>query len=417
MKKIGILLLALTPVLTGYSQKLKELNAVNYYKDYTSTKEMQSLQQAKENVDLASVHEDTKNHAQVQVTKGLIYLALYEANKKVQEDQLLTRVPETQLAFATFENTATTELEIALKAFQFGQTLDVKGEFKNELQALKNVGNYFDNTGRAHLNGKNFAKALPAFEKAYEIGGYSDTTLLYYCGISAEYSDNYPKAKEYFKKLIDDRKYVRENIYISMVNVYFNLKDTVAAVETMKKGRAAYPNNINMIIMEANHFLRTNNGAKALNNLNMAVAARPSEPNYYLVRGNIYDNLANPKNEKGEDMEKPANSAEYAKNAEADYKKSIELKPNNFDALYNLGVLYSNEGVALNKKADDIVDNAQNAVVVAQATEMYNKAIPFLEKALELSPTDKNVMFALKQIYTRLQMSDKLKAINERLAK
>ncbi len=417
MKKIGILLLALAPAFTGYSQKLKELNAVNYYKDYTSTKDLQSLKQAKENVDLASEHADTKNHAQVQITKGQIYLALYEANKKAQEELLLTSIPETQRAFATFENTPTTELEIALKAFQFGQTLDVKGEFKNELQALKNVGNYFDNTGRAHLNAKNFAKALPAFEKAYEIGGYSDTTLLYYCGISAEYSDNYPKAKEYFQKLIDDRKYVRENIYISMVNVYFNLKDTAAAIEAMKKGRAAYPNNINLIIMEANHFLRTNNGVKALNNLNLAIAAKPTDANYYLVRGNIYDNLANPKNEKGNDLDKPANSAEYVKYAEADYKKSIELKPNNFDALYNLGVLYSNEGVTLNKKADEIIDNAKNAAVVAQATEMYNKAIPFLEKALEISPNDKNVMFALKQIYTRLQMLDKLKAINERLAK
>lgn len=416
MKKIGILLMALAPAFTGYSQKLKELNAVNYYKDYTSTKDIQSLKQAKENVDLASVHEDTKNRAQVQVTKGQIYLALYEVNKKAQEDMLLASVPETKRAFATFENTPTTELEIALQAFQVAQTLDVKGDFKNELQLLKNVGNYFDNTGRAHLNAKNFAKALPAFEKAYEIGGYSDTTLLYYCGISAEYSDNYPKAKEYFQKLME-RKYVRDNIYISMTSVYFNLKDTAAAVETMRKARTVYPNNINLVIMEANHFLRTNNSAKALNNLNIAVAARPNDPNYYLVRGNIYDNLANPKNEQGYAIDQPANSAEYFRSAESDYKKAIELKPNNFDALYNLGVLYSNDGVALNKKADDIVDNAQNAAMVAKATESYKKAIPFLEKALEINPTDKNVMFALKQIYTRLEMSDKLKEMNERLAK
>ncbi len=417
MKKIALLLLAIIPVFTSYSQKSKMYNAVNYYKDYTLTKDTVSLNKAKENVNLAAEHIDTKDNPKTQITKGQIYFALYEINKNAQEELLLPSIPDaTKRAFAAFQITPTTELEIAYKAFEKGKSLDTKGEYSNELKTEKNIGIYFDNTGRANLNAKNFVNALPSFERAYEISGYSDTTLLYFCGVSAEFANEYAKAKQYYQKMIDT-KHIRENTYVSLVNVCFNMKDTIGAIDAMKKGRADYPNNINLVIVEANYFLRTNNSPKALNNLNIAIVARPTDPNLYLVRGNIYDNLANPKNAAGKDLEKPKDYADDINLAEADYKKAIELKPENFDALYNLGVLYNNQGVVYNKQADGIMDKVQNTAVNAKATEMFDKAMPVLEKALEVNPSDRNTMVALKQIYARLQLEDKLKAINEKLSK
>ena len=103
------------------------------------------------------------------------------------------------------------------------------------------------------------------------------------------------------------------------------------------------------------------------------------------------------------------------KSAETDYKKAIELKPDYFDALYNLGVLYNNHGVVLNKIADQITDNAKNKTANDLALAKFTNALPVLEKALELNPKDKNTMFALKQIYARTQQPDKVKEINERL--
>jgi hypothetical protein len=41
--------------------------------------------------------------------------------------------------------------------------------------------------------------------------------------------------------------------------------------------------------------------------------------------------------------------------------------------------------------------------------------MPILEKALKQQPNDHNLMIALKQVYARLQLEDKLKAINEKL--
>ena len=152
-----------------------------------------------------------------------------------------------------------------------------------------------------------------------------------------------------------------------------------------------------------------------MGNLNIALTAKPTDANLYLVRGNIYDNLANPKDAAGKDAEKPKDYEDKFKMAEADYKKAIELKPDYFDALYNLGVLYNNHGVSLNKMADQITDNAKYKTANDLATLEFAKAMPVLEKAMSVNPKDRNTMYALKQIYARMQMMDKLKEINEKL--
>ena len=75
-------------------------------------------------------------------------------------------------------------------------------------------------------------------------------------------------------------------------------------------------------------------------------------------------------------------------------------------------------------QAADILDKANNLPLDAvaeydaaklRADEMLNKAVPYLEKSLELVPDDVNTMVSLKEIYTRLGMTEKLKVIDEKL--
>ncbi len=414
MKKIVFLLLASGSVITGYSQRLKVNNAVYYYKDYTTTKDAQSLKQAKENIDLASVNPDTKDKAETQVTKGQIYLAMYEAVRRTEEEKLMNIADPSKRTFAALQNTPTANLDSAYQAFSKGKLLDVKGKYSTELKTMANVEIYYDNTGRADFNSKKYPEALAAFERAYEIGGNADTTVLYFCAASADYANDFNKAKSYYQKMIDNKQ-GRGVTYSSLVNVYLMMKDTVAGMDVLKKGRAAYPSDLNLVISETNYFLRTGKSLDAINNLNIALKAKPSDFSLYLVRGNVYDNLANPKDSKGKDLDKPKDYVENLKMAETDYKKAVELKPDYFDALFNLGVLYSNNGRVITKQADKIMDKAKYTAENAKADIEYNKAMSVLEKALEASPKDKNTIFALKQIYTRLQLLDKLNAMNEKL--
>ncbi len=414
MKKIAILLLATMPVFSGLAQSSKVVNAINYLKDFNSTKDPVSLAKAKENIDLASEHVDTKEKAKTQVIKGQVYMTIYESNKRIQEEKLMSIADPNKRTFAALQNTPTAELGIAFQAFTKGKALDEKGNYTAELKAIGNIGIYYDNTGRANFNGKKYSEALSAFESAYEISGSSDTTVLYFCAASADMAKEYDKSKRYYQKMIDSKQ-GKGATYSSLVNIYLMMKDTSGGMDVLKKGRIAYPNDINLVISETNYFLKTNNSKEAINNLNIAISAKPTDPNLYLVRGNIYDNLANPKDAAGKDLEKPKDYEDNIKLAETDYKKAIELKADYFDALYNLGVLYNNQGVVLNKLADKITDNAKYAVANAKATEKFSAAMPILEKASEVNPKERNTLIALKQIYARLQLLDKLKAVNEKL--
>jgi tetratricopeptide (TPR) repeat protein len=90
--------------------------------------------------------------------------------------------------------------------------------------------------------------------------------------------------------------------------------------------------------------------------------------------------------------------------AVAAYKKSIELKPDNFDAVYNLGALYFNDGAELANKANKIPANkvAEYDAAKKKFEAKFKDALPYLEKAHQINPTDIATMESLRQLYARL---------------
>jgi hypothetical protein len=69
-------------------------------------------------------------------------------------------------------------------------------------------------------------------------------------------------------------------------------------------------------------------------------------------------------------------------------------------------------------KANALSLNDKNYdVLKKQADEELVKAMPFLEKSDELQPNDKVVLNALKDIYVRTNNIEKLKIVNQKIAK
>lgn len=416
MKKTVLFFIATAFVINGFAQNVKIVNAKNYLRDFSESKDIESLNKAKENIDLASAHPDTKDFAKTQTLKAQVYLTIFDNNKRLETEKLMITITDpNKRDLQAYQNISTEPLAVAYAGCIASKALDTKGNYTSEVETyLKNIEGHYLNKAIADYNAKKYAEALPSFEKAYEINGEKDTTTLGNIALVADRAAIYDKAKIYYQKMIDHKQGLG-NTYSSLVNVYLNMKDTVGGMEVLKKGRAMYPNDINLVITETNYFLKTNNSKEALTNLNIALVAKPTDSNLYLVRGNIYDNLANPKDAAGKDTEKPKDYESLMKLAETDYKKAVELKPDYFDALYNLGVLYNNHGVALSKVADQITDNAKYKSANDLATAEFTKALPVLEKALSVSPKDRNTMYALKQIYARTQQPEKVKEMNDRL--
>jgi len=414
MKRIVLLSAVSFFTINVMAQSAKVTTAYKYLSDFNREKDASSLVKAKEAIDLATEHVDTKDAAKTHLFRGQIYMAIFENNLRIATEKSTEATPDKKQA-AGYQSVSLDDLTVAYQAYKRTKELDTKASYSAEVNnGIARSSVYFTNKGSYDYNAKKFSDALSAFETAYEIGGAKDTNLLFNCALTAERALNYDKAKAYYQKMVDGKQ-GRGATYSSLMNIYYMQKDTLGGVEILKKGRAEYPNDINLLISETNYYLGANKSKEALTNLDQAVEAKPTDANLRLVRGNIYDNLANPKDAAGKELDKPKNYDELMKKSEADYAKAIELKSDYFDALYNLGALYNNQGVYISKNADKITDNAKYAAENAKATEIFNKAMPILEKAHQINPTDKNTMYALKQIYARTQQLEKLKEINQKL--
>ena len=420
MKRIALLLIAAMHVVYGYGQTGKVITAYRFYQDFNDTKDINSLNKAKDAIDLANDNADTKNEAKTQVYRGQIYLAIFDYNLRNETEKLISITDPNKKTLMGYQNTSSLELDTTYRAFAKARKLDEKGKFKTDIDpSIDRIAAHFENKAIADYNAKKFTESLPSFERAYEIKGIKDSTDLGYCALVAEKASNPEKAIMYYRKMIDNKQ-GRATSYSSLANVYLNKKtqnDTTTAKEILKQGRTVYPNDIALLITETNFFLAENKSEDAMKNLNIAITAKPADANLYIVRGNLYDNLANPKDATGNFTEQPKDFEDEIKRAEADYKKSIELKPDYFDALYSLGVLYVNHGVSINRQADKITDQKKYDAVNAKSIDEFNRAMPVLEKAFSLKPKDRNTMIALKQIYARLGLKDKLDDITEKLKK
>jgi tetratricopeptide (TPR) repeat protein len=102
--------------------------------------------------------------------------------------------------------------------------------------------------------------------------------------------------------------------------------------------------------------------------------------------------------------------------AEKSYIAAIGLDSVYYDANYNLGALYVNKASEIIQFANllPFTDKRYDSLK-AEADGMLMKAIPFLEKAINLQPDDINALNSLREIYARLGMLEKANEIKARI--
>jgi tetratricopeptide (TPR) repeat protein len=171
------------------------------------------------------------------------------------------------------------------------------------------------------------------------------------------------------------------------------------AFKVIQAGRALYPNDLQVLFAETNLYLAKGESAKALANLEMAKKLDPSNPTIFFAVGAQYDNAGN------------------VDEAEKAYLTALELKPDYFDAIYNLGALHVNNAAKQMTDANAIPPDKEKEYLAmkAKADASLDKALPYLEKAHAMDPADKNTIRSLKEIYARKSMMDKVKEMDEKL--
>lgn len=432
-----------------FAQKGKVQTAWRALSDYEETVKdgnanLSYLNKAKEAIDLALANEDTKNLAKTHAYKLRISYAQFQYDLDAEKKKLESTITDKNERLLTaYGNTALGDFETAsdelnkvkeldpkfLETIQVGLEKGVSALDEDELkfalavQQMKMESGYI---ASGKYKAKKYEEAADYFYRTGVMNSIlyktKDTSNFYNACISASKAKSTDKILTYNKKMIDASiasPYNYEAIYTAQLAK----GDSATAMESLRKGRAAFPDDMGLLTQETNLFLAQGKQQEALTNLKASVDRDPKNALFYFITGQIYENMSNPKDKvSGKDLEKPKNFDELFKNAETNYQKAIDLNPSNqeylYNSLYNLGAMYNNYGGYLaNHRIEKITDMAKyQKENEAKAQEFYKKAIPYLERALAIKGDDRSTMSALRKLYLLTgndakakEMSDKLK--------
>ncbi len=444
MKK-SILILSACLFLTQFvfAQKSKVQAAWRNLSDYEETAKegkpnSDYLNKANEAIDLALANEDTKKQSKTHAYKLRISYSLFQYKLldeiKKLESSVNDKNERYMLAYGSVDlldfEKATQELNVIkeidakyLKTIQDGLEKGLSALEEEDLKfalAVQQIRMESGNIASGKYKAEKYEDAASYFYKTAVINSVlyetKDTANFYNACVSASKTKNTEKIIEYNSKMVEANiasPYNYESIYVAQLSKV----DSASAMETLRKGRVAFPDDAGLLAQETNIFLQKGRQEEALANLKLSIQKDPSNGLYYFICGQIYENMADPKDKlTGKEIEKPKNFEELFKNAESNYLKAIELSASNqemlYNSSYNLGAMYNNYGGYLaNYKIEKITDAAKRQKEnEARAQEFYKKAIPYLEKALSIHSDDRSTMSALRKLY--LLTGDDAKAMD-----
>lgn len=357
----------------AWAQKVNVTTAYNEMRDG-------DFVEAREYIDKAIEDPKTKAEEKTWRYRGLIYNGLADSEE--------ANIPKAEA------------INEAIESFKKAIELDEKEKWLQENRTgLAKAQNKAVNMGIEAYNAKEYGKARDLFvmgELAAADLGVVDTLAMYNAGLAAEQAGDLEGAIEQYEKAIGVG-YLGPKMYLYTANIYQKKDDQEGYLNIVQEGRSHYPENADLIVYELNYYLRNQKFAEAKENLKLAIEKEPENKQLHFSLGVVHDNLG--------ETEK----------AEAAYKRALELDPNYFDAVYNLGALYFNKGVEMNSAANEIEDNQEYAAEKERVKEVFVKALPYLEKAHELQPDDRGAIASLTQLYALMDKTDKYMEMKAKL--
>jgi tetratricopeptide (TPR) repeat protein len=353
-------------------------------------------------------------------------------------------------AQALYAEGAGSNLEIDEAIVSLDELKDVEsrmGKYKYSKEAedmkMKMINNYLTTANNA-FNKKNWKAAANGFEKVYRMSP-KDTIYLYYAASSAVSGMDYNTALKYYNELknlgfTDVRmnyyatsketgeeilfaseqvrdmailakthikptesmgKSKKAEIVKNIALIYVAEGDNEKALGAMSDARAENPDDLGLLLSEANVYLKLGNKEKFKSLMEEATKKDPTNPELYYNLGVLAA--------EGGDIEQ---SQKY-------YQRAIEINPNYVDAYNNLavGILEGEAAIVeqMNSLGTSAADNKKYDELKEKRRQLYIDAIPYLQKAIELQETNIDAARTLMNIYSALGETDKFKAMKAKV--
>jgi len=295
-------------------------------------------------------------------------------------------------------------LDEAARGCNKGMEVDKKKEYEEELPDLmRGIASIYRNNAITAYETKSYAEAAKGFEKVYELTeqlekaniGKADKSMLMYAGRCWLEEKNWDKSEAIFL-MLKDMGYDDVTVYIGLAKIAVAKKDLNRAVEYLNEGEQKYPKDLTLLTEKANMYmvgeLSELDKHAAMNTLMKIIELEPNNASVWYSLGACY-----------------ALDPEKFEEAAAAYKKCIELDPKFTSAYYGYSNLYLDKANAYITEANNlpITQQKEYDALIKQAEAVFMEVLPFVEQAHELDPADTGVKAILKEIYTRLKMTDK----------
>ena len=294
------------------------------------------------------------------------------------------------------------------------------------------------NTGSSLLNKSDYISSCNYFEAAYNLSP-SDTIYLYYAASTAVNAKQYDRSlgiyeslrtleftgieKKMFATNVEtqtqesfDRKTlmdisIKAGTHINPVEelstskfpeiiknialIYVQNGETEKALEALALARAEDPDDLNLLLTEANVYYNMGDVVKFKELLEIAVKKDPNNAELQYNLGVIASEV--------NDFD---NSKKY-------YLRAIELKSDYTNAYINLAALILSQEQEIldqmNKLGSSAADDRKYDQLKEQRKQMYLEAIPYLESAMVAAPDNFQAAKTLSNIYSAVGNSEKYK--------
>jgi tetratricopeptide (TPR) repeat protein len=362
-----------------YSQKKELNNAYNFYAN-------EYYDRAQAAIDKAILNEETKNEAKTWMYRGNIYLQL-SATKIKEYMGLCTNCGE--IAYDSY-----------LKALELDPNITVNMGIADPRQGLKYCAGILYEEAVKLFEQQKYEEAYSVTEKAYK-ADRSQEHIVYLLAYTAELTKKMDVAKTNYNDLIH-RKSKDIMPYIRLINIYRLENDTAKVLNVVKAGEPIFFSGDSM---NADYAVAYSIALSWAGKVDEATAimnrALDKYPQNHVLLINYGSELSNQK--------------KYDE-AEKYFKQALDIQPNDLITIYNLGNCYYNNYVEKIKAMDDIVDNEEYQREAENTSKLLEQARPYLEKAHQLDPKDRNTLIMLRTVYANMKDTEnELKAIEEKL--
>ena len=290
-----------------------------------------------------------------------------------------------------------------------------KGDFKSSAEKLylayevdkeQNV-DYLYFAASSAVNAKQFEKSLEYYTLLKDINYTGVVTKYFVTEVDTETEaevtkseyDLYKKSKSYkdFREEKTESKF--PEIVKNIALIYAQMGDDDKAMKAVQEARISSPNDINLILTEANIYIQLGEKVKFQELMNQAIAQDPNNPG-------LFYNLAVVTSDLGD-----KNSArEY-------YEKAIEIDPNYQNAYLNLValILEGEQQIVeeMNSLGTSSKDNARYDSLKLEREKLYQECVPILKKLIDLEKNE-DAIKTLMNIYGTLGNNEgfkKMKAL------